>query len=351
MFKNIGEKMNSIYKLFLNLFFLFGISIVTFASGGNRTGTGGAAQLNIPVGARSISMGGANIASAYGIEALFWNPAGVAKLDKSVGVTFSHMSYIADIGVEYGAVGANIEGFGVLSLSIKSLSIDDILITTTQNPDGTGATFTPQMLVAGVSYSKLLTENISVGVTANYISETLGEVDASGLAFNVGVNYDNLANIHGLSFAIAIKNLGGEMQYDGAGLLHQADVDDYNRPPQLYQANSAPFEIPSQFEIGFAYTPHFDDINSLQLSTSFQNNNFSGDEYKLGAEYSYNNLFFIRGGYSLAPDVADEDYLYGLTAGAGIKYDLDGINLMIDYAFRDIQYFEANHVFQISFEF
>jgi hypothetical protein len=351
MFKNNGVKMTKIYKLFLSLFLLLGISIVTFASGGNRTGTGGAAQLNIPVGARSIAMGGANIASAFGIEALYWNPAGVAKLDKSVGVTFSHMSYIADIGVEYGAVAANIEGFGVLSFSVKSLTMDDILITTTQDPDGTGATFAPQMLVAGVSFSKLLTDNIAVGVTANYISETLGQVDATGMAFTIGVSYDNLASVNGLSFAVAIKNLGAEMQYDGAGLLIEADVDDYNRPPQYYQATSAPYEIPSQFEIGFAYSPSIDDFNGLQLSTSFQNNNFSGDEYKLGAEYAYDNMFFVRGGYSFAPDVETEDYLYGVTAGAGFKYELDGIDLMVDYAFRDVQYFDANHVFQISFGF
>lgn len=343
--------MNNIYKLFLSLFLILILSVVTIASGGNRTGTGGAAQLNIQVGARSIAMGGANLASAYGIEALYWNPAGVAKLDKSFAVTFSHMTHIADIGVEYGAVAAKIEGFGVLALSVKSLSIDNILITTTQDPDGTGATYAPQMLVAGISFSKLLTDNIAVGVTANYISETLGQVDASGMAFNVGVSYENLASVNGLSFAVAIKNLGAEMQYEGAGLLHEADVEDYNRPPQLYQANSAPYEIPSQFEIGFAYAPALDEFNGLQISTTFQNNNFSGDEYRLGAEYTYNDLFFVRGGYSMAPDVKSEDYLYGITAGAGLKYDLDGIEMMVDYAFRDVQYFDANHVFQVSFGF
>ena len=343
--------MRKIYSLCFSLFLLLGFISISFASGGNRTGTGGAAQLNIPVGARTIAMGGANIASAYGIEALYWNPAGVAKMNKSVAVTFSHMSHIADIGVEYGAVAASIEGFGVLSFNVKALTMDDILITTTQDPDGTGATFSPQMLVAGVSFSKLLTDNIAVGVTANYISETLGQVDATGLAFNVGVSYDNLANINGLSFAVAIKNLGAEMQYDGAGLLQQADVDDYNRPPQLYKADSAPFEIPSQFEIGFAYSRSFDDMNALQLSTSFQNNNFSGDEYKVGAEYVFNDLFFVRGGYAFAPDVEDEDYIYGLTAGVGLLYEVEGIDMMVDYAFRDVEYFDANHIFQVSFGF
>jgi len=125
-------------------------------------GTGGAAYLLIPVGTRGIAMGEANISTAHGVEALFWNPAGVAKMDGSADVIFSHMSYIADIGVEYGAVAANFEGFGVVSLSLKSLSIGEIGITTIENPDGTGETFTPTSIVAGVSYSRQLTESIAI---------------------------------------------------------------------------------------------------------------------------------------------------------------------------------------------
>jgi len=291
------------------------------------------------------------------IDKLGYRPSGIAR-SLAGGQTFTIGLVVPDIanpyfsGMAHGVTSvANVEGFGVLSFNVKALTMDDILITTTQDPDGTGATFSPQMLVAGISYSKLLTDNIAIGVTANYISETLGSVDATGLAFNVGVLYDNLADINGLSFAIAIKNLGAEMQFDGSGLLQQADVDDYNRPPQLYKADSAPFEIPSQFEIGFAYVRSFDDINALQFSSSFQNNNFSGDEYKVGAEYVYDDLFFIRGGYTFAPEVEDEDYIYGLTAGVGILYEVEGIDMMVDYAFREVEYFDANHVFQISFGF
>ncbi len=42
-------------------------------------------------------------------------------MNNSASVMFSHMSHIADIGVEYGAVSTNFEGFGVVSLSLKSL--------------------------------------------------------------------------------------------------------------------------------------------------------------------------------------------------------------------------------------
>ena len=340
-------------KISLLLVLVFAVLLaldVAYAGGGNRTGTGGASQLLIPIGPRGIAMGESNVATSYGIESLFWNPAGVARMDNSTQVMFSHMSYIADIGVEYGGIAANFSDFGVVSLSIKALSVGDILVTTTANPDGTGDTFSPQMLVAGLSYSKQLTERISVGVTTNFITETLDQVSASGVAFDFGVIYDNLADIGGLSVGVVMKNIGPQMQYDGSGLFTQADVTSFSRPPGYYKIDSAPFELPSTFQIGLGYKPHFDEINSLQVSGAFQNNNFSGDEYKLGAEYGYNDIFFIRGGYQMAPDIT-EDYIYGFTAGVGIDYQFEGIGVKIDYAYRDVDLFDGNHVFSLSLGF
>lgn len=346
-----GVKMKKISRFLIIVFALLLALDVAYAGGGNRTGTGGAAQLLIPVGPRGIAMGESNIATSYGIESLFWNPAGVSKMQNSAGVMFSHMSYIADIGVEYGAVSANFEGFGIVSFSIKALSIGDIPVTTTLNPDGTGDTFSPQMLTAGVTYSRQLTERISVGLTTNIISETLGEVSATGIGFNVGVIYDDLADINGLSIGVVMKNIGPQMEYDGPGLLQQATVNTFNRPPQFYKVDSAPFELPSTFELGVGYKPVLDNMNSLQISSTFQNNNFSGDEYKLGLEYGYNNLFFVRGGYRMAPDLDSEDYIYGFSAGVGLQYQVEGIALQVDYAFRDVEYFDGNHVFALSLGF
>lgn len=339
-------------KMILVLVFSLLLALdAVYAGGGNRTGTGGASQLLIPVGPRGIAMGESNISTSYGVESIFWNPAGVAKLTSSANVMFSHMSYIADIGVEYGAVSANFEGFGVVSFSLKSLAIGEIAVTTTQNPDGTGDKFTPQMLTAGLSYSKLLTERISVGLTANIVTETLGSVTATGFAFNVGVIYDNLADVDGLSFGIVMKNIGPKMQYGGSGLLIQADATSLNRPPQYYTIESAPFDMPSLFEIGLGYKSVIDEMNSLQFSGSFQNQNYSGDEYKLGAEYGYDNTFFARVGYQTSPQVEADNYIYGFTAGAGLHAKLEGIDLKIDYAFRDVQYFSGNHIFALSLGF
>lgn len=342
--------MKSINKILVSAFILL-LSVSVFAGGGNRIGTGGANQLLIPVGTRGLAMGEANVSNATGVEALFWNPAGVARMNNSAAVFFSHMNYIADIGVEYGAVAANFEGFGVVTFSLKSLSVGDILVTTTTDPDGTGETFAPQNLVAGLSFSKALTERIAVGITANLITEKLGDVSATGVGFNVGVIYNNLVDVNGLSFGIVMKNIGPQMKYEGSGLLTQARDPNLNRPPGYYGIEAAPFELPSTFELGLGYRPVINEMNTVQIAGTFQHNNFSGDEYKAGLEYAYNEILFLRGGYTMSPKSQVDDYIFGLTAGIGLNYQLEGIDLKVDYAFRDVKFFGGNHIFSLGLGF
>ena len=341
-------------KIKLTLFFVL-ISLIAagnvFASGGDRNGTAGASELLIPVGARGIAMGGATLTNATGIDALYWNPANLAVSDYTTNVLFSHMNYIADIGVEYGAVSTTLEGLGTIAFSIKSLNIDAIDVTTTQNPDGTGQTFTPQYMVIGVTYARMLSDRISVGLTTNFISEKLALVDASGISFDFGVSYRHLANVQGLSLAICMKNIGPQMTYDGSGLYVLATAAEFERPAQYYKLEAASFELPSTLELGLGYEYSFNESNSLQVSGVFQNNNFWGDEYKFGAEYNFNNLLYIRGGYNLAPDVDSDANIYGLTAGVGLQYNLGGVNMMVDYAYRQVEYFDDNHVVTVGVSF
>jgi len=341
--------MKKIFKL-IPVFILMVMVSNIFAGGGKRTGTAGASELLIPVGPRGIAMGESNLVSATGVEALFWNPAGVSHMTNNADVLFSHMSYIADIGIEYGAVAANFEGFGAIALSIKSLSIGDIPVTTTINPDGTGEIFSPTMVTAGISYSRMLTDAVSVGLTANLVSERIADVSATGVAFDFGVIYQNLADVSGLSIGVVLKNLGTEMQYDGSGLYQFGQINGVNRPPTYYKVDAAAFEMPFNFQLAAGYSPVVDEMNSLQFTGIYQNNNFSGDEAKLGAEYGYNSMFFIRAGYQLAIQEAD-DYIYGFTAGAGIDYEIEGFGVKVDYAFRDTEFFDGNHIFALTLGF
>lgn len=318
-----------------------------FADGGNRNGTAGASQLEIPVGTRGIAMGNATLTGATGVEALFWNPADLSRGTFGTDVMFSHMSHIADIGISYGAVGINLGDFGSLALALKSLDIGDIDKTTIQNPDGTGATFSPSFMTIGATFSKLLSDRIAVGITMNVISEKIELVSATGVAFNIGISYHDLANVKGLKLAFVIKNLGTDMEYEGSGLNVIAKPDDFLRPQQYYKIKAAAYEIPSALQMGLGYVTHFDE-HQLEFAASFASNNYYSDEYNFGVEYGFNDLIFIRGGYTYAPDIDKDDRLYDFTAGFGINYDLGGVNFKVDYAFRNTQYFDNGHVFSVG---
>jgi len=339
--------MKNILKILLAFILL--LAVDAMASGGKRTGTAGASELLIPVGPRGIAMGESNLVGATGVEALYWNPAGVSSMTNNADVLFSHMSYIADIGIEYGAVAANFEGFGAVAFSIKSVAVGDIDVTTTINPDGTGATFSPTLITAGLSYSRMLTEAISVGITGNFISERMADVSASGFAIDFGVIYRNLADVNGLSIGVVLKNLGTDMKFEGSGLVNEGQIAGVNRPPNFYTVDAAAFEIPFNFQLATGYTPVLDEQNSLLFTGIYQNNNFSGDEYKLGGEYGYNDLFFVRAGYMLSPD--QEEYIYGFTGGVGINYQVEGFGVKVDYAYRQVEFFGGNNVIALTLGF
>ena len=168
-----------------------------------RIGTSAASELLIPIGARDLAQGGATIAASEGLESIHWNPAGVARMSGQAEGMFSTMSYIADVQVSYGAVGAKFGEFGSLALSLKSLNFGDIPVTTAEDPNGlSGATYSPSFLTIGLTYSRQITDAASVGLTAKVISETIARVASTGLAFDLGVQYRGLLNLSGLQLGI-----------------------------------------------------------------------------------------------------------------------------------------------------
>jgi hypothetical protein len=326
------------------------LSMVTVAANKNRIGTAGAQELLIPVGARGVAMGFSGSLFIKGVDAVYWNPAGLSRMGGSVEAMFSQMTYIADIGVSYGAIGVNAGDFGHLGFSIKSLSFGDIQETTEQYPDGTGATYSPTYLTAGLTYSKMLTDRISVGLTGYLVSEKILSVSATGFCFDIGVAYQNLG-IQGLGIAIGIKSVGPNMTFDGSGTYRQATaVEDPLRGQQTFKTELASFSMPSNLEIAIGYSPKLDDQNSISIGGAFRNNNFLEDEYNVGAEYSFMNLVAVRGGYTFSPQTADDPtgenaYIYDWTLGAGVHTNVGGVDLTFDYAYRNVKYFDGNHVF------
>jgi hypothetical protein len=324
-------------------------TVPLFAGSGNRTGTNSASELLIPIGPRDIAMGNSTVAITSGPEAIFWNPAGIAGPQRGVTLFASHMSYIADIGVECLSTSVHLEEFGTLALQFKALSIGDIPITTTQTPDGSGSTFSPIFFTLGLTYGRQLTDRIRVGITTNLISEQMADVSATGFAFDAGVIYDNLAGVSGLSFGVAVKNIGPQIKFDGPGLNVQAISSDLSREAYTYKVDAASFELPSTIELGVGYRNMVGEDNAFIVSAAFQNNNFTDDAYRGGLEYGFQNLLFLRGGYDYSPSATEvRENIFGPSFGAGVHATVGNTDVTFDYAYRSVKFFGANHVFAVK---
>lgn len=347
---------NKLYITFTVFVALIAISAVALAGGGNRKGTSGADELLVPGGVRGMSMGGSYLSGISGVEAIYWNPAGLSATTNSAEAMFSHNGYLGDIGVDYFALGVNFSGFGHLGFSVKSLSFGDVLYTTEKTPDGTGATYSPTLVTVGITYSRALTDRIRAGVTANFVTERISRSSASGLAMDIGLQYQGLAGFRGLQLGVALRHLGPNMKFDGSDLYRVSQEQGANRDPQLLKVETAGFQLPTTLEIGIAYTSTLAELHSVTVAGTFQNNNFLDDQYRVGLEYSFRNFFYLRGGYIMAPE-ADKDalekstFIFGGSFGAGIKYDAGDIRLGVDYGFNASKYFDGQQAISLSVGF
>lgn len=337
-------------KKIILLLIILTCASISEAGDKTRKGTTGADQLLVPVGARSIATGGAFLSSVKGLEALYYNPAGFSQLPGTEAM-FSYMSYIADINVSYFAIGTNLGDLGSFAFSIKTFDIGDIPVTTFDAPDGDGTTYSPGLITGGITYSKIITDKVGIGVTAKIISESIMDVNATGFAFDFGVQYKFGNN---LSLGATVMNIGSNMEYSGTNLQFSTGVpgSQPGSPGGAYEVVPEAFQIPSYFELSLAYEFDINEQNMLNVASTFRNNNALEDQMKLGLEYGFAQTFFVRGGYDLLLQESEQG-IFGLTFGAGIDYKTDGdIGMAFDYAFRDVQDFPtANHVFTVKLSF
>jgi len=341
---------------------VFAFSANVEAGSGLRKGTAGATELLIPVGARSTALGGAFTSGISGVEALFWNPAGVAGSDAKTEVMFSHLNWIADIDVEYAAVINRMGEFGYLGVSLKSIGFGEIEETNVENPDGTGDTYSPNYLTIGVTYSRAMTDRILFGVTGKLISEKIMRESAMGMGFDFGLQY--LPGITGLKLGVALGNLGPNMAFDGPDLEHAVAIPgtEAGTEEEALRTKSASFDLPSFLQLGLSYDYPVNDVHLVTVMGSFTNHGYSYDQYNFGLEYSYDNMLFLRGAFSAAyRENAEEgsakflvsdsegDYLWGPSFGAGLNFNVtSAMRLSFDYAYRASEFFDAPQWFTLT---
>ena len=329
------------------------INVLLFAGDVSRKGTTGADELLIPVGARSIATAGAFVANSQGLEAIYYNPAGLAAYQGSGEMMFSYTSYLADIKLSYFAASFNDKSLGSVALSVKNLDFGKINVTTTSKPDGDGSTYSPTFLTTNLTYAKVITDRVTAGANMKIIYEKIGNASATGIGLDFGVQYkfDELP----LWLGAAIKNVGTNMRFTGQDLQQKYyPVNNiFDAKPVTSEIVTEEFEIPSYFELSMAYDYKFDDDVSLLTGFNFRNNNAMEDLLQVGAEFSYVEMFYLRAGYETYLQNTDKN-IYDYTLGAGIKYDFTrSLSITFDYAYRNVneKAFDANHVFSVKLGF
>lgn len=337
-------------KKILLIILTFLIATSVYAGDVARKGTTGADQLLIPVGARGIATGGSFLANITGLESIYYNPAGLDVYPQTEAM-FSYINYIADINISYFAIGTSLGDFGSIGLDLKSFDFGDIPITTVQFPDGTGSFYSPTFLTLGFTYSKVLTDRISIGTNFKLITERIQNTSATGFALDAGVQYRFTES---LMIGAAVKNIGTNMEYSGQDLTTRTQIPGTvpGSTTGSYQIVAESFQIPSYFQLSLTYALNFNEQNNLLVAGAYTANNSFEDVANFGLEYGFMNNFFVRGGYNFLVENSSE-YIYGFTFGAGVDYRIGGeVGVVFDYAFRDVKDFpNANHIFTVKLNF
>ena len=323
--------MGKVGTLFLVLVFGFADVHGQFVQGVSKVGTTGATFLQIGVGARAVAMGGAFVGTADDITALYWNPAGLARMGASE-ATFMHANWFVDTKFDFASVGFNLGTTGVLALQITALSVTEEPVRTALQPEGTGEFFDGSSIALGIAYGFNITDRVSVGFGAKYLSESIWHSGAAGFGFDIGTMF--VTTLNGMRIGMSISNFGTKMQMTGkdAALLVDPDptkAGNNDKIPAKYDTDK--WDLPLIFRVGVAMDVLQTDQHRITVAVDANHPNDNTEYVNIGGEYGFNDLFFVRVGYANA---FVKDGESSLTFGGGLKYNIAGaVNAKVDYSF------------------
>jgi len=286
-----------------------------------KVGTIGGQFLKIGIGARASAMGDAYTAIADDASTVYWNPAGLARLQGNI-LAFHHSAWPAELDLNQGTYVFSV-GFipGMLAVHARALTMDPVLRTDTTHPEGDGTFFDAGSVSFGVSYGRSFTDKFSAGITGNFVQETLADIDATTATFDFGVLYDT--GFRSLRIGMAISNIGAEMQF----------IEDSVKMPIMFRLGSSVKLL--------AAGPH-----AVLSAVEFSHPPDNAERGNFGSEYGFRDFFFLRGGYKFNYDSE------GLTAGAGVKFPAStAATARVDYAFNDFETLGSVHRVSVELGF
>ena len=344
--------------------------------------------LQIEPDSRGAAMGNTGVAIADNAAALFWNPAGLAfQTDNQASIT--HSNWLAnfqvdDLFYDYLVGKYYVEGLGTVGAHLTYLNFGEQIQTNEDSPDIISK-FNSYELAFGLSYGFQMNENLGLGTSLRLIYSSLASGTSvsqqkvnpgSSVAVDLAMLYksdpfDLGGNQGHFSAGLNLSNLGPGIQYtDNAQkdplptLLRFGIALDYNLDPQGYNritiasdvskimARKEAIEVQSGDSVRTEYRM-ISPVKALFESWGPLERNIGTEVVELsvmeqfmigvGAEYWYNNLFSVRGGYYYEdPYNGDRKYI---TFGAGLRVNTFGID------FSYIRTLESDHPLANSLRF
>jgi len=279
------------------LVIIISIIILSSACYANGPGTTGANFLKIGVGARAAAMGDAFTAVADDSTSLYWNPAGLTRLE---GWELSTMYNMWFEGISQGYVSA---GFpllgGTMGVATNYVSMGDLEgRDESGNPTGT---FQAYDLAACVGFAGRLGK-LSLGLSGGIVRSTVAADSNSAFLSTVGGLFEINQNF---SVGAVAQNLGTELGDD---------------------------TLPLIFKVGLSLK-----MGSFCLATDIGKSQETALYYSMGMEGWIGSVVALRAGYRINQDIGS-----GWTAGLGFKMG----GFALDYAY--VPYSNLGNTHRIS---
>jgi len=321
--------------------------------------------LSIGVDAAAFGMGRAVTATTSGVNAGYWNPAGLVGITDYQGALM-HAEYYQGIAkYDYVAVAKPLDGTSSIAVSVLRFAVDDILNTTQLIEDGQInydriSLFSAADWALNVAYAKkLLFKEVQLGVNAKIIRRRIGKfASAIGFGLDAGVQFQEGAWQFGVMFRDVTTTFNawsfdedrlGEIIsiYDGFNedILTDDDPDNDDTViptgiPEKVEITKPKMQIgvARHFEIGRYYhlltavdlNIRFAETNDLVSSSSFSMSP------SFGFQLDFDNLVFLRGGVNNFQQQTqfDNSTNVSLEPNIGLGFNYKGIQ--VDYALSNI---------------
>lgn len=307
--------------------------------------------LTITPDARAGGMGDVGAATSPDANAVYWNPAKLVFVENNMGFSFSYTPWLGkiinDMSISYLSGYYKFSKEQVVAVSLRYFDLGEIFFTNKQgDPEGQ---FNPREFSFDATYSRMLTQNLSIGVVGRYIHSNLTGSFSSGgtearpgnsVAADIALFYDKdlllSGNNSNLALGLVISNIGSKLTYSDEnnkdfiptnlrlGTAFTTSLDPYNKLTFGVDVNK--LLVPSPQADGSESDKSL--LSGIFGSFSDAEGGFSEElkEFTIsaGAEYWYNNMFAARAGYFLESEMkGNRKYL---TVGLGFRYQVFGID-------------------------